>query len=245
MVQSVQVSGLVLAQIKYDLLNSGGLSKGVLLGHSASITTNQTTDDAEDSTRTHSVLVLTGFAPLSHFDSTKSNDSNDSIVGIYSFRKGTRIDGKVVSLKEDALFEDLIESANQKDRVLMLFTLGFEGTTLNWDFVALSKKRPDQEYTRIPIQITNLIESTQSSHPVFLSSISNQPSTSHPFNTVLARLDPMRHVKEYESVLEDSMKILGKELAALEESEREVVELRRRVAEIRNGSTAAPPPSLL
>ncbi|KAJ3035847.1 hypothetical protein HDU99_010550, partial [Rhizoclosmatium hyalinum] len=100
-------------------------------------------------------------------------------------------------------------------------------------------------YTRIPIQITNLIESTQSSHPVFLSSVSNQPTTSHPFNSVLARLDPMRHVKEYESVLEDSMKILGKELAALEESEREVVELRRRVAEIRNGSTGAPTPSLL
>ncbi|KAI8833504.1 hypothetical protein BJ741DRAFT_612270 [Chytriomyces cf. hyalinus JEL632] len=253
----VEISGLLLAQMKYDMINSNGRCFGLLRGHVKHRVSTQTTDENEDAASAEEAVVVTAFTPLHHTSiprdaSLQSIKAVKNIIGMYSFRKHSRID--LISLREEALFESMRVSQvdpqfNPQLALLALFTSTTdEAHTINFDFVMYRKVASNSAvspsvdgaiprsdgtiFTRTPICIANMIESTQSNHPVFISSLS-QPATfaDNPLSKVLSRLDPQRHAREYESVLEDSMAVLAAKIELLSGSECELAELRRLVAE--------------
>ncbi|KAJ3008051.1 UNVERIFIED_CONTAM: hypothetical protein HDU68_003244 [Siphonaria sp. JEL0065] len=243
---SIEISGLLLAQLKYDMINaSGGSCMGFLRGH--------TTDDAEDTITSRNAIVITGYVPFKRSDyNSRGSFIHDiasylpNTIGMYSFRKSTRIDS-TVSVKEEALFESLRSSlaGNLKANsggfepamaTLMLFSATTEGVVLNWDFAAYHRSfAQNAPFSRTHIQISNLIESTQSSHPVFISSLPHPASfPQNPLAKIIGRMNPQKHVFEHEQVLDDSMRVLRQSLDRLSVSERELADLRRRVAEKEN-----------
>ncbi|KAI8614152.1 hypothetical protein BC830DRAFT_1128846 [Chytriomyces sp. MP71] len=91
-------------------------------GHVKLLQSTQTTDDAEDAITTQRIVVVSAYSPA-HFSQDGSIDPQSvpsNTVGIYSFRKLTRID--TPTLLEDALLDslhDALRSASTSSSALL------------------------------------------------------------------------------------------------------------------------------
>ncbi|KAJ3348025.1 hypothetical protein HDU83_001618 [Entophlyctis luteolus] len=189
----VEINGLVLAQMQFDMLNAEGVCAGLLTGHMRTSVSHHTTDSAEAAVSTASTLVITGYSPFAPgaFSPTTgvitpaALSSVPNAVGVYSFRRTTRILDNP-TLREEALFDSL--SANMRvPPVLMIFTSATESHTISFDFACLipaerqvaygndnfelSEALPAySRFARAQLTIANLVETTQTTLATFESS---------------------------------------------------------------------------
>ncbi|KAJ3096703.1 hypothetical protein HK100_005507 [Physocladia obscura] len=168
------------------------------------------------------------------------------------YRKSTTIVDAAISLREDALIDSLLtlprfnlpaSATSTSTPLLFLFTSTHDGPVMDFDFAAYTPRHSNATntlpYTLVPIRISNLIESTQSSHSVFISSLPLTGAAGALLAPVVAGLDPLAHVGTYENVLGESVRALAAALEDLVKSEADVVELRKRALEKRKRKEVA------
>ncbi|KAJ3279571.1 hypothetical protein HDU76_009459, partial [Blyttiomyces sp. JEL0837] len=222
-----------------------------------------TTDTEADIIKTQTNIVITSFKPWDitqgrpHDRSGTLNpadiEKDPSIIGIFKFRRQTPL---TVSLRESALLNSLQSVCIQVDAksgkgnnrshhvILGVFTSNYtEACTLNFDFAFFQRQSGGgrSSFTRVPIIISNLVESTQEGTTHFTSSM---PSTAtFPYNPLANVISSMstRYIEENERVVSICMKQLQDCVKALESSEEELHNLRKKLQASQGRTRAVSP----
>ncbi|KAI9327508.1 hypothetical protein DFJ73DRAFT_905313 [Zopfochytrium polystomum] len=175
-------------------------------------------------------------------------------VGFFRFRRNSPLS---MSLKEGAMYDSLRAQCEgvkrpahiQPDQIVAaIFTTGAtEASTLNIDFGCFRRTVPDADFDKVPVVISNIIESSQLSKNVFISSMSPSARPTNVLESGLSELS-LRHLADYESLFQTGMGQLKAAVQQLSETEQELNRLRQEwaakseAAAARRGRAPPPPP---
>ncbi|KAJ3197962.1 hypothetical protein HDU67_003623, partial [Dinochytrium kinnereticum] len=214
---SLVMAGVVLASLQLEMMGDPECSDvaGFLI-----------TDDAPDKKVVEQRIVITSFVPWTKRPHDRAGNLDMSIcgresaiVGLFRFRRNTR---PSLSLRESALYDSLAErttlpkdSAAPHHHVIGVFTSETnEPSTINFEFSFFRRPkamRPGKRepFVKVPVVISNLVESTQTDQEPFIPSFSTSSTgSSSSFANMLNSLS-MRHVQEYSDLVGSSLSRLA------------------------------------
>ncbi|KAI8851317.1 hypothetical protein BC829DRAFT_123280 [Chytridium lagenaria] len=225
---SVVMTGVVLASMQLEMMGNSecGDVAGYLRGHVRKTVKAKITDNEPDTHVTEHRIVITSYTVWHNrpYDRSGALDMSfcgrdGSIIGVFRFRRNTQLK---LSLRETAFYESISSrpslpagSALPHHHVFAVFTSETkEASTVDFNFAFFRKSKfrmsgNRDPFLRVPVVISNLVESTQTNQESFVPSLS--AFHSGPTNTISTLLNAlsMRHIQEYNILLNNALGRLG------------------------------------
>ncbi|TPX63062.1 hypothetical protein SpCBS45565_g06873 [Spizellomyces sp. 'palustris'] len=145
-----------------------------------------------------------------------------------------------MSLREAAVYHSLCATSPNQDQIFGIFTSSNDDpATLTLDFAFFHCQPGSSEFCRLPVVISNLVESSQIQHEWFIPNAS--PTPCFPNNPLTSRLRTVsqQYVDDHLHVVQESLQILKQAAARLLESEGQLAGLREAKVTKARGHTAS------
>ncbi|KAJ3038503.1 hypothetical protein HDV00_000600 [Rhizophlyctis rosea] len=227
---TIYLPGVIIATLQYDTLNSPFQAdvEGLLFGYVRKRTKAQITDHAPDQTSDLLDIVVSSYITvpcheryydpagrvnekklLKFVDPSKSN----TLIGRFKFRRGCPLQP---SLRDSAIYGSLQTSASPDSplrnlQLLGLFTASTNETATihNMDFAFFRKDGEGRApFVKVPVKITNIVESSSTRHDSYLSSMPTDASfPNNPLSPLLRSLS-QKHVEEQDRFFTHTLKLL-------------------------------------